>query len=91
MSRYTIGEVAERSGFPATALRYYEGIGLVAPTGRTAAGYRLYDDEPPAIACTLGAGDFASRLDAWNDVLGQVTRRLPLPSGGLRVVFGDTR
>ena len=44
MGSYTIGQVAERSGFPATALRYYEGIGLVPPAGRTDAGYRLYDD-----------------------------------------------
>ena len=41
---YTIGQVAERSGFSATALRYYEGIGLVPPAGRSDAGYRLYDD-----------------------------------------------
>ncbi len=40
----TIGEVAERSGFSASALCYYEGIGLVAPSTRTEAGYRLYDD-----------------------------------------------
>lgn len=31
-------------GFSASSLRYYEGIGLVEPTNRTAAGYRLYDD-----------------------------------------------
>ena len=41
---FTIGEVAERSGFPATTLRYYEGIGLVTPSARTGAGYRVYDD-----------------------------------------------
>jgi DNA-binding transcriptional MerR regulator len=41
---YTIGEVAERSGFSASALRYYEGIGLVEPSARTGGGYRLYDD-----------------------------------------------
>ena len=44
MSHYTIGEVAERSGFSASALRYYEAIGLVEPTTRTDAGYRIYDD-----------------------------------------------
>lgn len=44
MSTYTIGETADRSGFSASALRYYEGIGLVAPSGRTDAGYRMYDD-----------------------------------------------
>lgn len=45
MSTYTIGEVADRSGFTASALRYYEGIGLVAPATRTGAGYRIYDDQ----------------------------------------------
>jgi DNA-binding transcriptional MerR regulator len=45
VSSYTIGEVAERSGFSASALRYYEGIGLVAPASRTDAGYRVYDDQ----------------------------------------------
>lgn len=44
MSTYTIGEIAERSGFTASSLRYYEGIGLVEPFSRTLAGYRLYDD-----------------------------------------------
>ena len=45
MSNYTIGEIARRSGFSASALRYYEDIGLVDPSSRTDAGYRLYDDE----------------------------------------------
>lgn len=43
-STYTIGQVAERSGFSASALRYYEGIGLMEPSTRTGSGYRLYDD-----------------------------------------------
>lgn len=40
-----IGEVAERSGVSAKTLRYYDEIGLVAPSARTDAGYRVYDDE----------------------------------------------
>jgi MerR family transcriptional regulator, copper efflux regulator len=44
VTTYTIGEAAERSGFTASALRYYEGVGLVVPSARTGAGYRLYDD-----------------------------------------------
>lgn len=44
MSSYTIGETARRSGFSASALRFYEEIGLVDPTSRTPSGYRLYDD-----------------------------------------------
>jgi MerR family copper efflux transcriptional regulator len=44
MSTYQIADVAERSGFTPATLRYYEDIGLMAPAGRTDAGYRLYDD-----------------------------------------------
>ncbi len=44
MGTYTIGEVAERSVLSASALRYYEDIGLVAPSTRIEARYRLYDD-----------------------------------------------
>ena len=41
---YRIAEVADRSGFTPATLRYYEDRGLLAPVGRTEAGYRLYDD-----------------------------------------------
>ncbi len=37
-----ISEAARLTGVPAKTLRYYEGIGLVFPAGRTASGYRLY-------------------------------------------------
>jgi DNA-binding transcriptional MerR regulator len=43
----TIAEMAERTGFSAHTLRYYERIGLLS-VARDAAGYRLY-----------GAGDYA--------------------------------
>ena len=38
----TVGEVAARSGFAASALRYYERAGLLHPT-RTAGNQRRYD------------------------------------------------
>jgi MerR family transcriptional regulator, copper efflux regulator len=41
---YKIKEVAERSGFSAATLRYYEEIGLLPESARTPAGYRTYDD-----------------------------------------------
>ena len=44
MSTYTISEIAHRSGFTTSALRYYEGRGLLAPSARTEGGYRVYDD-----------------------------------------------
>ena len=41
----TIGEAAKAAGVAPTTLRYYEREGLVKPTARSAAGYRLYDRE----------------------------------------------
>ena len=41
---YQIKDVAERSGFSAATLRYYEEIGLLPEATRTPAGYRLYDN-----------------------------------------------
>lgn len=41
---FQIKDVAERSGFSAATLRYYEDIGLLAPAARTASGYRVYDE-----------------------------------------------
>jgi MerR family redox-sensitive transcriptional activator SoxR len=38
----TVGLVAERSGFAASALRYYERLGLISAT-RTAGGQRRYE------------------------------------------------
>ncbi len=39
-----IGEAARRSGLPAKTLRYYEDIGLIAPSGRRHNGYRDYSE-----------------------------------------------
>jgi len=44
MTRYTIGELAQRAGVAIDTIRYYERDGLLAPTERSAAGYRHYDD-----------------------------------------------
>lgn len=38
----TIGEVAERAGMTRDALRYYERLGVIAPTTRTSGGFRVY-------------------------------------------------
>jgi len=44
MSQLTIGQLAEKTGVSRATLRYYEEQGLMAPAGRTTAGYRLYDE-----------------------------------------------
>jgi len=85
MASYTIGQVAERTGVPATALRYYESIGLVTPSARSAAGYRLYDDRSLArlafvarakqLGCTLD--EVAELVALWDgDRCGPVQRHL---------------
>lgn len=45
-----IGQLARRTGVPATALRYYEQLGLLHEPARTESGYRIY------------AGDAADRV-----------------------------
>lgn len=39
-----ISELAARSGFPPSTLRYYEQVGLLAASERSTGGYRLYDE-----------------------------------------------
>lgn len=39
----TVSEVSRLSGASVRALHHYDEIGLLVPSGRTAAGYRLYD------------------------------------------------
>ncbi|HET6953160.1 MAG TPA: MerR family transcriptional regulator [Acidimicrobiales bacterium] len=68
---YTIGEVAARSGFSTSALRYYESIGLVPPAGRSDAGYRLYDDHTLArLAFVARAKRLGCSLDEITDLIG---------------------
>lgn len=41
----TISVLADSLGVSTDTLRYYERLGLLHPADRTAAGYRLYDEE----------------------------------------------
>ena len=40
-----VGELAKRSGLTVRALHHYDSIGLLSPSARTDAGYRLYNRE----------------------------------------------
>ncbi len=70
-----ISELAARSGFPASTLRYYERVGLLTPANRSPAGYRLYDvadldrlrfiDQAKSLGLPLS--DITRLVAAWND------------------------
>src|SRR5918912_4063971 len=44
MSAYAVGEVARMSGVTVRTLHHYDEIGLLRPSERSDAGYRLYSD-----------------------------------------------
>ncbi|WGL51020.1 MerR family transcriptional regulator [Nocardioides sp. BP30] len=59
--RYTITETAALTGLPATTLRYYESIGVIAPISRGASSrHRVYDeddlDQVMWVACLAATG-----------------------------------
>lgn len=41
-NQYSIGRLASEAEVPTSTVRYYERIGLLAPSGRTGANYRYY-------------------------------------------------
>lgn len=45
LAALTVGQVAEQLGVTVRTLHHYDEIGLVAPSERTSAGYRLYTGE----------------------------------------------
>src|SRR5690242_86491 len=58
---YTIREAAALTGLPASTLRYYESIGVIAPVGRgESSGHRVYDeddlDQIMWVACLAATG-----------------------------------
>lgn len=49
----TVGQVAESFGVTIRTLHHYDAVGLVVPSARTRAGYRLYDDSDLARLATV--------------------------------------
>ncbi|MGW4628150.1 MerR family transcriptional regulator [Streptomyces rubiginosohelvolus] len=54
MTSMRISQLAERSGVPATTLRFYESAGLLSPD-RTPAGYRMYGEDAVDRLAFIGA------------------------------------
>ena len=42
---YTVGQLGKRFGLSRSTLLYYDAIGLLSPSGRSQANYRLYTDD----------------------------------------------
>jgi DNA-binding transcriptional MerR regulator len=67
---FRIKDVADRSGFTAATLRYYEEIGLLPEANRTPAGYRLYDDRTLHLLAFIAR---AKQLGCTLDEIGDLT------------------
>lgn len=69
MDGYSISQVAQRTGFPPTTLRFYQQAGLVRPA-RTPAGYRCYDETHIELLSFIGrAKGFGLSLDEITELL----------------------
>ena len=84
MSHLTVSKLADRVGTSADTVRYYERIGLLPETERSASGYRLYGDEAvERLQFIKRAQRFGLRLEAIGDLL-QVRERGLCPCGHTR-------
>jgi len=70
MSQLTVSRVAEQGGVSPDTVRYYEKIGLMPETERSASGYRLYGDEAvERLLFIKRAQRFGLRLEAVGQLL----------------------
>jgi DNA-binding transcriptional MerR regulator len=75
---YSIGELARRTGLAVRTIRFYSDRGIVAPTDRSPAGYRLYDADAVArLDLVRTLRDLGVDLPTIRKV---VNRELPLPA-----------
>jgi MerR family transcriptional regulator, copper efflux regulator len=80
-----ISQLAERSGVPASTLRFYESAGLL-PAGRTPAGYRVYDET------ALERLQFIGTAKRWGLPLEEIAELLQTwASGSCAAVRADLR
>jgi DNA-binding transcriptional MerR regulator len=87
MSRLTVSKLAEEVGTSTDTVRYYEKIGLLPETQRSASGYRLYGDEAvERLRFIKRAQRFGLKLDAIGELL-DVRQRGLCPCGHTRTLL----
>lgn len=72
----TIGRLGSLTGLEPKTLRYYDRVGLVRPTGRTPAGYRVYNED------TVNRLHFIRRAKALGMALADIRRILAVRDEG---------
>ncbi|MFD5141417.1 MerR family transcriptional regulator [Streptomyces sp. NPDC058378] len=76
-----IGEVSERTGLSLRTIRHYESVGVVAPSGRSLGGFRLYtESEVHRLVLVRRMRPLGFCLDDVRALL-DVLDRLPGPGG----------
>lgn len=89
---YTIGELARRAGVPVRTVRFWSDAGLLPRAGRSAGGYRLYDE---AAAARLGLvrmlRDLGVGLEAVREVLARRVTPAEVAAAHVRVVEAEIR
>jgi DNA-binding transcriptional MerR regulator len=84
MSQLTVSKLAEQAGTSADTVRYYERIGLLPETERSASGYRLYGEEAvERLRFIKRAQRFGLRLEAIAELL-DIRQRGLCPCGHTR-------
>ncbi len=66
-----IGIIARRADLPTKTVRYYADIGLVLPSGRSSAGYRIYSEiELNKLRFVRSARSFGFTVEECRELLG---------------------
>jgi MerR family copper efflux transcriptional regulator len=68
-----IGDVAERIGLSLRTIRYYEEVGLIRPSARSAGGFRLYtSDDVDRLQLIKDMKPLGFSLDEMRDLMGVI-------------------
>ena len=78
MRLWKVGELAKQTGLTVRALHHYDEIGLLAPSQRSGAGYRLYDgDDIARLLQILSLRQLGFSLEEIRDCLARPELSLP--------------